>query len=388
MRILVLGAGGTGSLLANLLARQGHTVWCGDRDIERARRFLGKKSEIKVVEANARNVWSIVRAGRGANLVVNASPAVFNKIVLRAALRLRAHYLDLNSHLTAHPFRPEQFRFHKRFLAKNRTALVCVGAAPGLTNLLAERAAEMLDSVESIQIRLYESTESKDPISTWSADVAYDEAISLPRVYRDGRFFLSKRFAEREKFRFPAPIGEVPVYLAAQDEVCLLPYTLKVREVDAKIGGNDFDRLRRWYRQGRLNRSAGIIRKRFPQTLTPRSVAKLIRTGVLENARFAAAVVVRGTKGDEPLLIRWDANFPTLYTIRQRGMISTPISYATAHLAAIFVKHFPRDAAGVIGPGGLAVETRRAILADVRSRDFRLAMKTTRLKRIEDDEEF
>ena len=156
----------------------------------------------------------------------------------------------------------------------------------------------------------------------------------------------AKRFDEREKFRFPPPIGEVPVYLAAQDEVCMLPYVIKVRDVDAKIGGNDFDRLRRWYRQGRLNRSAGIIRKRFPQTLTPRSVAKLIRTGVLENARFAAAVVVRGKKGDDPLLIRWDASFPTLYTIRQRGLVSTPIAYATAHLAAIFVKHFPRDRRG------------------------------------------
>ena len=388
MRIFVLGAGGTGGLLAHLLARQGHTVWCGDRDIERARRFLGKKSGIKVVEANARNIWSIVRAGRGANLVVNASPAVFNKIILRAALRLRAHYLDLNSHLTAHPFRPEQFRFHKQFLAKNRVALVCAGVAPGLTNLLAERAAEMLDSVEAIHIRLFESTESKDPVSTWSADVAYDEAVSLPRVYRNGKFLLAKRFDEREKFRFPPPIGEVPVYLAAQDEVCMLPYVVRVRDVDAKIGGNDFDRLRRWYRQGRLSRSAGIVRKRFPETLTPRRVAKLIRTGVLENARFAAAVLVRGMKGEQPLLVRWDASFPTLYEIRQRGLISTPIAYATAHLAAIFVKHFPRDSAGVIGPGGLSAETRRAILADARSRDFHLSLKTTRLKKTEEDDEF
>jgi hypothetical protein len=388
MRIFVLGAGGTGSLLAHLLARQGHTVWCGDRNIERARRFLGKKSGIKVVEANARNLWSIVRAGRGANLVVNASPAVFNNVILRAALRLRAHYLDLNSHLTHHPFRPEQFRFHKQFLGKNRVALICAGVAPGLTNLLAERAAEMLDSVEAIQIRLFESTESKDPISTWSADVAYDEAVSLPRVYRNGRFLLAKRFDEREKFRFPPPIGEVAVYLAAQDEVCMLPYVVRVRDVDAKIGGNDFERLRRWYRQGRLNRSAGIIRKRFPETLTPRRVAKLIRTGVLENARFAAAVLVRGMKAEQPLLARWDASFPTLYQIRQRGLTSTPIAYATAHLAAIFVRHFPRDSAGVIGPGGLSAETRRAILAGARSRDFRISLKTTRLKKMEDDEEF
>lgn len=386
MRIFVLGAGGTGSLLAGLLARQGHTVWCGDRDVARANRFLGKKSNIKVVEANARNLWSIVRAGRGANLVVNASPAVYNKIILRAALRLRAHYLDLNSHLVHHPFRPEQFRFHKRFLAKNRAALICAGAAPGLTNLLAQRGSELLDLVEAMQIRLFESTESKDPISTWSADVAYDAAISWPRVYRNGRFGLAKRFDGREKFRFPPPIGETPVYLAAQDEVCMLPYVIPMRDLDAKIGGNDFERLRRWHRQGRLNRSAGIVRKRFPDTLTPRRVAKLIREGVLENARFAAAVLVRGVKDDQPLLIRWDASFPTLYQIRGRGLTSTPIAYATAHLAAIFIKHFPRTLAGVIDPATLPSDTRRAILAEARSRDFRLTLKIRRMKRREEDD--
>jgi Saccharopine dehydrogenase NADP binding domain len=386
MRIFVLGAGGTGSLLAHLLARQGHTVWCGDRDVERARRFLGKKSEIEVIQTNARNLWSIVRAGRGCNLIVNASPAVYNEIILRAALRLRAHYLDLNSHLTRHPFKPEQFRFHKRFVAKNRVALIGTGAAPGLTNLLAKRGAELLDSVESIHIRLFESTESKDPISTWSADGAYDAAISRPRIYRHGRFGLGKRFDEREKFRFPPPIGETPVYLAAQDEVCMLPYVIPLREVDAKIGGNDFERLRRWYRQGRLNRSQGLVRKRFPKTPTPRNVAKLIRGGILENARFAAAVLVRGTKDDHPVLVRWDAGFPTLYQIRMRGMISTPISYATAHLAALFVKHFPRESAGVMGVASLPIESRRAILAEARSRDIRITLKITRLKKQDDDE--
>ena len=388
MRIFVLGAGGTGSLLAQLLDRQGHTVWCGDRDIERARRFLGKKSEIRIIETNARNLWSIVRAGRGANLIVNALPAVFNNIILRAALRLRAHYLDLNSHLTHHPFRPEQFRFHKRFEAKNRVALVCAGVAPGLTNLLAQRGSELLDSVEAVYIRLYESTESKDPISTWSADVAYDEATSLPRIYRNGKFALAKRFDEREIFRFPPPIGPAPVFLAAQDEVCMLPYVIPMRDADAKIGGNDIERLRRWYRQGRLHRSRGIVRKRFPETLTPRRVAKLIRKGTLENARFAAAVLVRGSKGEQPLLVRWDASFPTLYQIRQRGLVSTPIAYATAHVAAIFVKHFPRDSAGVIGPAALSSEARRAVLADVRSRDFRVSLKITRLKKQDEEEEF
>jgi saccharopine dehydrogenase (NAD+, L-lysine-forming) len=386
MRIFVLGAGGTGSLLAQLLARQGHTVWCGDRDPERGRRFLGKKSGIEVRETNARNLWSIVRAARGCNLIVNASPAVYNEIIMRAALRLRVHYLDLNSHLTRYPFKPEQFRFHKRFLAKNRLALICTGAAPGLTNLLAKRGSELLDTVESIQFRLYESTESKDPVSMWSPVVAYDAAISRPRIYRNRRFKMAKRFGEPEKFRFPPPLGETKVYLAAQDEVCMVPYVIPVRDVDAKIGGIDFERLRRWYRQGRLNRSQGMAHKRFPKTPTPRQVAALIRRGELENARFAAAVLVRGVKDERPLLVRWDASFPTLYQIRRRGLVSTPISYATAHLAALFIKHFPRDLAGVIGPAALPIEARRSILLEARSRDVRVALKITKLKKTEDEE--
>ncbi len=386
MRIFVLGAGAAGSLLAHLLVRQGHTVWCGDRDLERAKKFLGKKSEIPLVPANARNMWSIVRAARGAHLLVNASPAVFNEIVMRAALRLRAHYLDLNAHLTRNPFRPEQFRFAKRFTAKNRAALICAGAAPGLTNLLAKRASEMLDSVDSVQIRLYENTESRDPVSTWSPDVAYDAAISRPRLYRDGRFILAKRFTEREKFAFPRPIGTAPVYLAAQDEVCMVPYSIDVKNVDAKIGGNDFEKLRRWHRQGRLNRSQGLVRKRFPAPPTPRQVAKLIRAGILENARFAAAVLVTGVKADQPLLIRWDVSFPTLYQVRQRGLVATPIAYATAHLAALFIKHAPKGFTGVASPEMLPREARKAILADVRGRDFRLRVKIRRLKPAEDEE--
>src|SRR6185437_3794795 len=123
MRIFVLGAGATGSLLAELLQRQGHTVWCGDRDPLRARRFLGRKSTIAVSEVNARNLRGIVRAARGCQIIVNASASVFNQIIMRAALRLRAHYVDLSSHLTRNPFKAEQLAFARRFEEKNRTAL-------------------------------------------------------------------------------------------------------------------------------------------------------------------------------------------------------------------------------------------------------------------------
>jgi hypothetical protein len=386
MRIFVLGAGATGSLLAQLLERQGHTVWCGDRDPERGRRFLGERSTIAVAEVNARNLHGIVRVARGCNLIVNASASVFNLIVMRAALRLRAHYLDLSSHLTRNPFKAEQFAFAKRFAEKNRTALINAGAAPGLTNLLVKRSVEMLDEVESVHIRLYESSESDDPISQWSPEVTFDEAISNPRVYRQGKFLMAKRFAELEKFRFPDPIGNSNVVLAAQDEVATIPYLIPLRDMDVKIGGNEFDRLRRWYKQGKLSKSRGIVRQRFPQTSSPRRIAQLIRRGILQNARFAAAVLVRGMKhgkgkkGNQHLVIRTDCNFPTLYQIRQQGLYTTPVAYATAHVAALFIKFFPRDVTGVFAPEALPLETRRAIIAGIRNNKVKISHKASELK--------
>src|SRR6059058_608834 len=350
MRIFVLGAGATGSLLAQLLERQGHTVWCGDRDPERARRFLGRRSTIPVTEVNARNLRGIVKVAKGCQLIVNASASVFNEIVLRAALRLRAHYMDLSSHLTRNPFKAEQFRYTKRFEEKSRAALINAGVAPGLTNLLVKRAADMLDELHSVRVRLYESTESEDPISQWSPEVSFDEAVSHPRIYRGGKFQLGKRFSEVEKFRFPEPISTVRVVLAAQDEVATLPYLIPMRDLEVKIGGNEIDRLRRWHKQGKLSKSRGMARNRFPQTYSPRMIAKLIRQGILQNARFAAAVLVRGvkrgTKEDVHVLMRSDVLFPSLYTIRRQGLFTTPVAYATAHVAAQFVKNFPREESG------------------------------------------
>ena len=384
MRIFVIGAGATGSLLAQLLERQGHTVWCGDRDPERARHFLGERSTIAVTPVNARNLHGIVRAARECQLIVNASASVFNQIVMRAALRLRAHYLDLSSHLTRNPFKAEQLAFAKRFEEKNRTALINAGAAPGLTNLLVKRAAESLSEVESVHIRLYESSESDDPISQWSPEVTFDEAISNPRIYRDGKFSMGKRFAELEKFRFPDPVGNANVVLAAQDEVATLPYFISMKNMDVKIGGNEFDRLRRWYKQGKLSKSRGIVKHRFPETSSPRKIAKLIREGVLQNARFAAGVLVQGLKrgknDNQRLVIRTDCTFPTLYQIRQQGLYTTPVAYATAHVAALFIKFFPRDFAGVFAPEQLPIEIRRAIIGRIRANKVRITHRTTEVK--------
>lgn len=383
MRIFVLGAGATGSLIAKFLSRQGHHVACGDRDTSRARAFLGERPLLAIQRVNARRINDVVKVARGCHLLINTCPTVFNNIVLRAALRLRVHYLDTASHLRQSAFRPEQFSFDANFRKKGRTAFIQAGAAPGLTNLLVAQAAASLDELDTIKIRLFEDTHSDDPVSQWSAEASFDEATSKPRVYRDRHFAFGKRFGEREVFRFAPPIGPAAVVLAAQDEVVTLPHFFRIRDMDVKIGGPDMDRLRRWFRQGKLNRSRGLVSSRFPATPTPRLMTSLVRRRILHNARFGIAVLAYGRMHQRPILIRWDATFPSLSYLRRRHLVCSPIAWATAQMTAMFVKHFPRHTAGVLSPEALPAATRRNILAAVRSRGIRLSRRVTPLKNLD-----
>jgi hypothetical protein len=330
---------------------------------------------LPILRVNARHCRDIATAAKGCHLLINTCPAVVNKTVIRAALRLRSHYLDTSSHLGPNPFRPEQLSFDHRFRALRRTALIHAGAAPGLTNVLAVHGAGSVEVVDTIQVRLFEGTTSDGPVSQWSAEESFDEAVSKPRLYENGRFSLGKRFGARETFRFPSPIGATGVVLAAQEEVVTLPRFLRMRDMDAKIGGPDIERLRRWFRQGKLNRSRGLVLSRFPDTPPPRAMARLIRGGTLHNARFAIAVLVYGHTGGHKALVRWDAMFPSLVDLHRRGWFYSPIAWGTAQLTAIFVKYFPRRISGVILPEALPPVIHRNILSSVRSRGVRLSKR-------------
>jgi len=144
-----------------------------------------------------------------------------------------------------------------------------------------------------------------------------------------------------------------------------------MRDLDVKIGGNEIDRLRRWHKQGKLqNRKAA----QKAASRKPPLLATLPSSSGREFYKMhasLAAVIVRGvkrsSKEDVHLAIRSDVLFPSLYTIRKQGRFSTPVAFATAHVAAQFIRHFPRKESGVFAPESLPDEIRRAILAGVRS---------------------
>jgi len=90
--------------------------------------------------------------------------------------------------------------------------------------------------------------------------------------------------------------------------------------------------------------------------------------------------VVRGVKKEQPMAVRFDVAVPSLYQMHREGLHGSPVSWATATMCALFVKHFPREEAGVFAPERLPVDCRRDVLADARSRGVKIAMRTKMLK--------
>src|SRR5690606_23104004 len=87
------------------------------------------------------------RAFRGYDIGLN-SASIRGKFIhtTRAALAANAHYLDMTS-LGEEPL---QFALHEEFRSRERTCLLDMGTAPGLSNLMAVYCMEKLDRTESI----------------------------------------------------------------------------------------------------------------------------------------------------------------------------------------------------------------------------------------------
>ena len=82
------------------------------------------------------------------------------------------------------------------------------------------------------------------------------------------------------------------------------------------------------------------------------NIEKRVKTEEMGDVIFEVLVptervseIKRGKKEDVHLLIRTDCAFPTLYQIRQQGRFTTPVAYATAHVAASFINEVADAAA-------------------------------------------
>ena len=357
-RVLVVGAGAQGNVVAGVLARAQDVaaVVLADLDPERARETAANIGSPKVAvdrldAAAVDPTTAFLRAGRF-DLVVNTALPEFIPNVLLAALRAGTNYLDLSSLVfyerQGKPI--EQLEQEGEWRSSGRTALVNAGSAPGLTNIMAREGAEAFDRVDSIRIRDYSVTASDRFEPLWSLPVFLLDCATEPMIWEDGRPKRMPIFSGEEIYDFPPPIGRPgKVYLHAHEEPVTIPLFVgrPVRYCDYKIGEPDIDAWRLLVEglglmderpievRGVRVSPRELVLKRLPRTMAPQRLIELAESGRL-NSQSMVVCEVDGWKDERKGRVVLWSDSPDLKTASTLVRGTSDVSLVTSVPAATF----------------------------------------------------
>ncbi len=242
------GAGAMGRITVRDLAETcaaTDRILVADYDLGKAEALVASlarrgRPALAAVRADVTDPAGTARALTGAFAVVNAVQYQHNLAVMEAALAAGAHYVDMGGlfHVTR-----RQLELDGRFRAAGLTAVLGMGAAPGISNLLARLAAERLDGVREIHLRVggadltrYRSVPAL--AVSYTLKTILEEFSMPPAVFTKGRFAFVAPMSGAAPHRFPAPIGLRHPMSTIHSEVATLPLSFAdrgVREVTFKI---------------------------------------------------------------------------------------------------------------------------------------------------------
>ena len=234
---------------------------------------------VKTVSLDITDPASLRRALGGAWATIASLPYRLNLTAMEGALDAGAHYLDLGGlfHMTR-----RQFALAPAFERRGLMAILGVGSAPGILNVLAARAARDLEIVTEVHclVGAVDRTRYREapPLGFgYSVDTLLDEFAMPSAVFRRGRFAMVPALDPRERIavRFPAPVGRIHVDTTLHSEVATLPLHFKdrgIREVTFRQGFDPtfMERLTFLVRLGLadpdpLGPAAAALRRRSPR---------------------------------------------------------------------------------------------------------------------------
>jgi saccharopine dehydrogenase-like NADP-dependent oxidoreductase len=198
-------------------------VVVGDFNEEQAREVAashgGGKAAGRFVDA--RDQESVQAAVAGCDAMVNATQHFWNITVMRAAAAARVHYTDMGGlfHVTK-----QQVELHEEFRRAGVTAVIAMGGAPGVTNILARYGAERLDVVEEAHA-LCGNVDDTDWSSydgwvvPYSLETLCDEFSVVAPEFIDGHWVTDITGGEgAEDLDFGAPAGMLEAHYTIHSE--------------------------------------------------------------------------------------------------------------------------------------------------------------------------
>jgi saccharopine dehydrogenase-like NADP-dependent oxidoreductase len=339
-------------------------IICADYDetaVKELTRILKKGKALKI---DASKVGNIVKAAKGVDLIVNALPMAYGRIVIEAAIEAKTNYQDFAAADTPDIDWVEGIKqmlgeTSSRFKAIDKTAVISTGSAPGIICVATRDAMRHLDECETINMFVWEGVKSKRFLPFWwSPEVAYADMSDDAFPFINGEITASAPFELPVARSFKGDNRTIRFVEHAHDETVLMGLNSEkffkgVQNVYFKYGGYGIDFAEPLYRMGLLSEKPVevdgklIVPRRLALKLTPPApkyhdeIKSILDEGLLDDSG-AMVIEALGKKDGKRVKVETYVNsLGCVDAFNKSGL--TGETYFTGQGGALFTKLFVND---------------------------------------------
>ena len=378
-KILVLGGAGTMGSEATklLLERSDARLTIADysaKGLKKVEAELGNRVQTAIIDVNDKE--ALVKLLKNADIAISTVGPFykFATTILKAAIEAHVNIVDIDDDYDA---TKDSLDLDEAAKKAGITAIIGMGASPGMTNLVAKLGSERMDSTDTI--RFYWGESALDP--TGPAAMVHWFHITSEKVpaFINGKWVDVRGFSEPEEVEFMQPLGKQTVIYTGHPEPVSLPRYIKGLKNCSIKGALYPAKMMELYGQlietGFGSRDEFIINENTSMPFRELAV-KIIRnmprlapnyfTGILHEAlekyqdcAGAFKIVVSGKKGKQDQTITYD-------------LMASNVAYSTALpavIATLTVLDGKAKQAGVMAPEG-ALDARTFL--DILSKDAKV----------------
>jgi lysine 6-dehydrogenase len=236
MKLGVFGAGLMGAAIARDLVKSKQVDQVTVYDIDRRRLQTltreGHSSKLAARVHDVRRSSETARLLKKVDVGIGALPHGLSEYAIRSAISARVNFVDL-----IFGWRFGQAEINSACKRRGITIIPACGLAPGLTNILTMDAAEQMERVDEVHIKVGGIPENpKPPLNyriVFSFQAVLEEYLRKARIIKDRRIVDVPALSGLETINFPPPVGRCECFYT--DGLSTLIQTIrKTREMDEK----------------------------------------------------------------------------------------------------------------------------------------------------------
>jgi saccharopine dehydrogenase-like NADP-dependent oxidoreductase len=183
----VIGANGMqGKIVSRDLLESGYSVFlCAIDDYGLASILHHQRARFARVDLRHKDALRDALRGSGVKVLVNCALDDFNLEVMRTALELGIHYVDLGSEA---PMWHEQKKLHQALQEKGVLAISGIGSTPGITNIMLRYLKPRFDTIETVHLGFAWDSNLPVFVPPFSIDAIAYEFSEPATIFENGTF--------------------------------------------------------------------------------------------------------------------------------------------------------------------------------------------------------